>query len=105
MAEDSTSTQAKTNPSQPNPALKLLEALVGEWEMALSNASFLPQSTDTVKGLVSFEWMQDGAFLLMSMSDKPSGPPAALWLISRDEAVTDYTVCYYDSRSISRIYG
>lgn len=105
MAGNSTSTQAKTTLSQTNPALKALQVLVGEWEMELSNASFLPRPTDTVKGLVSFEWVQDGAFLVMRKGDKPPGSPAALWLISRDEVSPDYSVCYYDSRSVSRIYG
>ncbi len=55
MTDDSTQAQAKTPPSQLNPALKPLEGLVGEWEMELSNASFLPRPSDTAKGPVSFE--------------------------------------------------
>ena len=87
-----------------NPALTSLEGLVGEWDMELSQTSFLPNSSDTVKGLVSFEWVQDGAFLLMRQGDKPPSPPAALWLISRDDAIPTYTVLYYDARSVSRVY-
>jgi hypothetical protein len=93
-----------TSPSRPNPALHSLEALVGEWEMELSNTSFLPRPTDNVKGPVSFEWAQDGAFLLMRMGDKAASTPAALWLFSRDESTPHYTVLYYDSRSVSRVY-
>ncbi len=104
MTGDDTYAQAKTPPSQPNPALKSLEVLLGDWEMELSNASFLPDPSGTVKGLVSFEWVHDGAFLLMRIGDKPPAPPAALWLISRDESAPNYTVLYYDSRSVSRIY-
>ena len=89
---------------QLNPALKPLEVLAGEWEMELSNASFLPHPADTITGRVLFEWVQDGAFLLMRMGDKPLSPPAALWLISRDESAPNYSVLYYDSRSVSRIY-
>ena len=60
MTDDSAHAQAKTPPSQPNPALKPLEGLVGDWEMEISNASFLPRPSDTVKGgPVSFEWVQD----------------------------------------------
>ena len=88
----------------PNPALQPLEGLVGDWEMEISNASFLPHPSDTAKGPISFEWLQDGAFLLMRMGDKPPGPPAAIWLISRDESIPNYTVFYYDARSISRVY-
>src|ERR1700730_9691905 len=50
MTNDGIPTQAQTPPSQPNPALKPLEGLVGEWEMELSNASFLPRSSEPVKG-------------------------------------------------------
>ncbi len=104
MPDDSTQAQAKAPSSQPNPALKALEGLVGEWEVELSNASFLPQPSDTVKGAVSFEWVQSEAFLLMRMGDKPPGPPTAMWLISRDESTPGYTVFYYDARSVSRVY-
>ena len=105
MTDYSTQAQMTTPPSRPNPALESLEILVGDWEMELSNASFLPSRSDTSKGLVSFEWVQDGAYLLMSMVDKPPSPPAALWLMSRDEATPNYTVLYYDQRSVSRIYA
>ena len=104
MTDDSTYAQAKTPSSQPNAVLKALEGLVGEWEMELSNASFLPRPSDSVKGAISFEWVQNGAFLAMRMGDKPPSPPAALWLIGRDEATANYTVLYYDARSVSRIY-
>jgi hypothetical protein len=88
-----------------NPALISLEGLVGEWEMELSQTSFLPDPSDTVKGPVLIEWVQDGAFLLMRMGDKQQGPPQALWLISRDDATPNYTVLYYDARSVSRVYA
>ena len=87
-----------------NPALKHLEVLVGDWNMELANASFLPGPSETAKGHVSFEWVQDGGFLVMRMGDKPPLPPDAIWLISRDESTPNYTVLYYDARSVSRVY-
>lgn len=104
MANDPAHTQAKTPSSQPNPALKALEGLIGYWEMELSNTSFLPRPSDSVKSPVSFEWVLDGAFLVMHMGDKLSGAPSATWLINRDESIPNYTVLYYDARSVSRIY-
>lgn len=81
-----------------NPMLKDLKVLVGDWEMELSNAAFLPDSSSTVKGRISFEWLENGAFLIMRMSQN------ALWLINRDDSSADYKVFYYDTRSVSRIY-
>jgi hypothetical protein len=105
MTDDSAHAQAKTPSFQPNPALKPLEGLVGDWEMEISNASFLPRPSDIVKGgPVSFEWVQDGAFLVIHMGDKSPGPPQALWLIGRDDSTPNYTVLYYDARSVSRVY-
>ncbi len=104
MTQDNNPAQANPQAPRPNPALQSLEVLVGEWQMELSNASFLPSPSETVKGQVSFEWAQDGAFLLLRMGDKPPSPPAALWLISRDESTPNYIVLYYDARSVSRVY-
>jgi hypothetical protein len=105
MTDDSTHIQAKTPPPPPNPALTPLEGLVGDWEMELSNAAFLPRPSDRVKGgPVLIEWVQDGAFLAMRMGDKSPGPPQALWLIGRDDSTPNFTVLYYDARSVSRVY-
>lgn len=87
-----------------NPALKDLEFLIGKWEMVLSNAAFLPDRSATVKGEVSFEWLEDGAFLIMRMGGNPSTSQGAIWLINRDESSSDYKVFYYDDRKVSRIY-
>jgi hypothetical protein len=105
MTADFTPAQPRPPTFQPNPALKALEVLAGDWEMELSNAAFLPSRSATVKGRVSFEWLQDGAYLLLRMGDKPPSPPQALWLIGRDEATPDYTVLYYDARRVSRRYA
>jgi uncharacterized protein YndB with AHSA1/START domain len=96
--------QAQEPMLKPNPALDPLKELVGEWNMELSNAAFLPSPSDTVNGNVSFEWVEEGAFLVMRMGDKPPSPPQAVWLIGRDESMPDYQVLYFDSRKVSRIY-
>jgi hypothetical protein len=106
MTDDSSiPAQAKSSPTQPNPALNHLEILVGDWEMEVSHASFLPSPSDTTKGPVTVEWVQGGAFLVMYMGNKPPSPPSAMWLIGRDESTPNYTVLYYDARSVSRIYA
>ncbi len=94
----------KTVSQNQNPALKHLEILVGDWNMELSNASFLPNPSDTVIGHISVEWLEDGAFLVIYMGNKPPSTPDAIWLISRDDSTTRYTVLYYDTRKVSRVY-
>ena len=89
---------AQMGSSTPNPALQSLEFLAGEWEMELSNAAFLPDPSVTVKGRVSFEWLEHGAFICMRMGGD------ATWLISRDDSRSDYQAFYYDARSVSRVY-
>ena len=86
-----------------NPALGALVELGGDWNMELSNASFLPNPADIVKGRMSFQWSEHGAFLVIRMGDPPDAP-WAIWLISRDESRPDYQVFYYDDRQVSRIY-
>ncbi len=98
-------TQANTPPAQPNPALKSLEVLLGDWQMELSNSSFLPNPSDTATGHVSFEWLQDGAFIMMRTGNKPSGPPNATSVIGRDDSTPTYTMLYHDSRGVSRVYA
>jgi len=93
-----------SNVPKPNPALRALEILIGKWEVELSNASFLPNPSATVRSEVVFEWLEDGAFLTMRMGENPSKSQGAIWLINRDESNYDYKVFYYDDRNVSRIY-
>jgi hypothetical protein len=80
-----------------NPALAALRFLVGAWDMELSAASFLPDPDATVHGSVSFEWIEEGAALVMRMG-------TATWIIGRDEAEPRYNVLYADDRGVSRVY-
>jgi hypothetical protein len=85
-----------------NPALRLLQVLVGDWDMELSGASFLPDLKAKVHGPVSFEWIENGAFLVMHQGQKKV--PQATWLVGRDESTDLFKVLYFDARGISRIY-
>ena len=89
---------------QPNPALKDLEILIGAWDMEISEADFLPDRSATIHMPVSFEWLEEEAFLILRMGDPAAASPSALWLICRDESHSGYKAFYYDDRRVSRIY-
>jgi hypothetical protein len=80
----------------PNPALKQLEALVGEWEVEV------PQFSGP-RGRATFEWLEDGAYLRVH-SEAPDPAPSATLIIGRDESSEVYTVLHHDSRGVSRVY-
>lgn len=80
----------------PNPALTQLEVLVGDWEVEV------PQFPGQ-RGLATFEWLEDGAYLCFH-SDAPDPAPSATLVIGRDESSEVYTVLHYDSRGVSRVY-
>jgi hypothetical protein len=92
----------KSQSVKPNPALKPLEAFVGDWDMELSKASFLPDPQTKVHSPASFKWVENGAFLIMYQGEK--GIPQATWLIGRDQSTGIYRVFYFDDRMVSRIY-
>ncbi|MCI0712105.1 MAG: hypothetical protein L0154_18260 [Chloroflexi bacterium] len=93
-----------TQDIQQNPALKDLAVLVGDWDMELSNASFLPDSSATLPGRASFEWLEQGAFVILRQGSEQSGAPSSKWIIGRDDSTGTYKLLYFDSRGVSRIY-
>jgi hypothetical protein len=95
---------AEQSPSATNPTLSQLNFLVGEWRTELTNASFLPDHSATLRGHTSFCWVDNGAFLAMRQFETPSGPPQAVLVIGRDQAEGEYEVLYFDRRPMSRIY-
>jgi hypothetical protein len=102
MTEDITNTQYQ-QPPKPNPALKDLEVFVGDWDVEVSRASFLPDPSTTVNGYASIEWLESGAFLVIHQGAK-AGPPFSIWVIGRDESTEMYKMFYFDDRGVSRIY-
>ncbi len=81
-----------------NPTLKQLAPFIGEWDMELSHAAFLPNPKAVIHGRVLFKWVEDGAFFVMEQGKE------AIWLIGRDEKIENYTILYSDSRGVSRVY-
>lgn len=87
----------------PNPALADIEPLIGTWRMELFAASFLPDPAARVTGSVVIEWIEQGAAVAMRRGDGQH-PPAATWIIGRDESNPCYQALYSDRRGVSRVY-
>jgi hypothetical protein len=87
-----------------NPALGDVSFLVGEWEMTISNASFLPDRAQVVSGHMEVTPIEAGMLLALRQASDSAGPPMASWVIGRDGSRPGYTVLYTDGRGVSRIY-
>ncbi len=94
----------------PNPALSRLDALVGEWEM---QASIAGQPTGVARA--TFEWIEQGAFLIQRADAGPPLPGApAEWLanspfplvtiIGLDDSSETFCYAYADARDVHRVY-
>ena len=84
-----------------NPALKNLAGLVGMWKTEMV---FPADPSTKIAGHVSFERLEEGAFLLMRLPVEADSPSKSIWMIGRDDAVSTYIVFYFDTRRVSRIY-
>jgi hypothetical protein len=80
----------------PNPALAPLAVLIGHWHVEVPQFPGQP-------GLVTFEWLEGGAYL-RQYSVPPEPVPTATVVIGRDDASGAYAALYYDSRGVSRVY-
>ncbi len=85
-----------------NPALSELESFIGEWRMELHHAAFLPEPESRVSGACRFEWIEDGAAVVMRQGD--AGSPTAKWIFGRDDGEDQFRVLYADDRGVSRVY-
>lgn len=87
-----------------NPTLAGLEPLVGRWRIEVHGAAFLPTPESRIPAAIEIEWIEDGAAVAMRQGDSEH-PPAALWIIGRDESQEDYVALYTDDRGVARVYG
>jgi hypothetical protein len=67
-----------------NPALDELRFLAGRWDMEVSEASFLPNPEARLRGPVTFEWIEQGAALVLRMGG--AGTPTATASLGKCEA-------------------
>jgi hypothetical protein len=92
---------SKHEASQPNPALKPLSVLIGEWTTAGTHG-LVPGTT--YHGRTSFAWLEGGAFLVMhSEIDEPE-VPSGIAIFGSDDDLGEYFMLYFDERGVSRRY-
>ena len=87
-----------------NPALERLAVFVGEWDVEITEMSFQVDKTAVAHGRASFEWIEDGAFLRQHSEAPNSEFPRAISIIGPDDKAETYSMLYFDSRGVSRIY-
>jgi hypothetical protein len=84
-----------------NPKLKPFSVLVGKWN-TIGTHSMIPNTV--LQGHVSFEWIEDGAFLLMHSEVEEEGIPSGIVVFGSDDASDVVSMLYFDERGVSRIY-
>ena len=87
-----------------NPALEQLGILIGEWDTEITSMSFDPDPSAVVRGRTSFEWLEAGAFLLERSEVANPDFPRGIAVIGPDDKAETYSMLYFDSRGVSRIY-
>ncbi len=86
----------------PNPALKPFEVLVGTWETQGSHSQ-VPNAT--LYGRTSFEWIENGAYLLMRSEIDDSRFPSGLAIFGSDDVQKKFFMLYFDERGVSRMFN
>ena len=86
-----------------------LDVLAGEWD-----ASLIADGETVAHTRYSFEWIEDGAFMLQKGSTELSDDAPQLWrdnaptsatvVIGRDDRSGRYAYLYNDSRGVNRVY-
>jgi hypothetical protein len=87
--------------SIPNPALKPFRVLIGNWNTTGTHG-LVP---DTIlHGRTSFEWLENGAFLMMRSEIDDPRFPSTIAIFGSDDSEEEYYMLTFDERGVSRKY-
>lgn len=96
--------QTQAAPQSPEPNLKLkerLSTLVGVWCTEIT----MPLASSTIiRGQTSFDWLEEGSFVVERGRVEHSSFPTSVAIIGGDDSTETYSMLYFDSRGVSRIY-
>lgn len=92
------------------PAANPLQRLIGTWELeASSQGRFLGRARAT------FEWIEEGAFVIENAEDVPSSDTDPAWaehspmpvkaILGFDDTIGEQAMLYSDARGVFRIYS
>ena len=84
----------------PNPALKPLEFLIGDWRTTGSHP-LMPGKI--LVGRTSFAWHEGGAFLIMRSEVDDPRFPSGMAIIGSDDVAGTFAMIYFDERGVSRL--
>jgi hypothetical protein len=103
MAENTegNTSQAFHEPQAQTSALDSLDPLVGAWAMEGSHP-FYPEAR--VSGHATFEWLKGKSFLVQRWDVDNADFPGGIAIIGYDEPTGNFTVRYFDSRGVARLY-
>ncbi|MGE5072691.1 MAG: hypothetical protein ACM3MF_04615 [Anaerolineae bacterium] len=95
------STHPTHTASIPNPALEPFRVLAGNWDTSGTHP-LVPGTV--VHGRSTFEWLENGAFLLWRSSVDDPQFPNGLSIIGSDDSAQQFFMLYFDERGVSRKY-
>src|SRR4051812_20759486 len=84
--------------SGPNPALEPFSVLIGSWNTTGTHG-LVPDNV--LHGHTSFEWLENGAFLLMRSEIDDPRFPSAIAIFGSDDAEAKYYMLIFDERGVS----
>ncbi|MBA3657804.1 MAG: hypothetical protein H0W69_10685 [Gemmatimonadaceae bacterium] len=95
----------ENNPGRKSPtinsALTPFSPLVGSWK-TIGRHPLLPHQV--LHGRTSFEWLEEGAFLIMHSEMEGPDIPSGVAIIGSDDSAGEFMMLYFDERGVSRKY-
>jgi hypothetical protein len=84
-----------------DPTLEPFDALIGTWSTEATH----PMLDAVVPGIVTYEWLEGGRFLVQRTHNDHDLFPDAITVIGAPEAGDGLVAEYFDSRGVRRTYG
>jgi hypothetical protein len=85
--------------SIPNPALEPFRVLIGKWNTTGTHGLL----ADTIlHGRTSFEWLENGAFLIIRSEIDDARFPQGIAILGSDDSEKQHYMLTFDERGVSR---